>query len=289
MGSTFAYDPNNHMHLYNFSEFIYKSTNFGSSWDSIGKPSFGGLIGEAAIAENNSKIIIVSRGRYIEKSIDGGVSFSSIKALHGTDTLPNYTITDIAFNPINDNIIVVTYNRYNNDGKKVFLTKDGGRSWRNITFNLGNMPINGAVIDHSGSSNIYVAAEIGVYVKSIFGSTWKLYNSGLPNSSIRELEIVKGSNTIKAAIWGRGLWEYTLKDRGNFPAIVYTRINDMPTDDLPKESIDQFVTSTISYKGKLTKVYVKWSINSLNFDSTISMSNTKDSTWILANHCQMQK
>ena len=275
-----VYDPNNHMHIYNFSEFIYKSENFGSTWDSIGKPTFGGLMGEAAIAENNSKIILVARGQYIEKSIDGGVSFSSIKALHGTDTLPNYTITDIAFNPRDDNTIVVTYNRYNNDGKKVFITTDGGKKWKNITYNLGNMPINGAVIDHSYSSFIYLAAEIGVYVKSLSGTTWTLYNTNLPNSSIRELEVVKGSNTIKAVTWGRGLWEYTLKDRGNYPAIVSTRINNMPTDDLPKEGVDQFVTSKVSYAGTLSRVYVKWSINNLNFDSTIQMTNSKDSTWV---------
>jgi hypothetical protein len=142
------------------------------------------------------------------------------------------------------------------------------------------MPINGAVIDHSYSSYIYLAAEIGVYVKSLSGTSWTLYNTNLPNSSIRELEIVKGSNTIKAVTWGRGLWEYTLKDRGNYPAIVTTRINNMPTDDLPKEGVDQFVTSKVSYVGKLSRVYVKWSINTLNFDSTIQMKNTKDSTWV---------
>lgn len=274
-----VYDPNNHMHIYNFSEFVYKSKNFGTSWDSIGKPTFGGLIGEAAIAEINSNIIIASRGSAMEKSIDGGVSFSSIKALHATDTLPDYTITDIAFNPRDDNTIVVTYDRYNNDGKKIFLTTDGGKRWLNITYNLGNMPLHGAVIDHSYFSYIYVAAEIGVYVKSMTDTTWALYNKNLPNSSIRELEIVNGSNTIKAAIWGRGVWEYTLKDRVNYPAIVSTRINNMPADDLPKEGVDQFVTSKISYAGKLSKVYVKWSINSLKFDSTILMTNSKDSTW----------
>ena len=132
---------------------------------------------------------------------------------------------------------MVTYNRYNNDGKKVFLTTDGGNKWTNITYNLGNMPINGAVIDHSSSRNIYVAAEIGVYVKAFFGTTWTLYSTGLPNSSINELEVVNGSNTLKAAVWGRGLWEYTLKDRGSYPSIISTKINDMPTDDLPKKTV----------------------------------------------------
>ncbi|MDB4347252.1 GEVED domain-containing protein, partial [Bacteroidia bacterium] len=275
-----AYDPNNHMHIYNFSASVFKSTNFGSSWDSIGKPSFGGLITEAAIAENNSKIIIVSRGGFIEKSTDGGVTFSSIKAKHATDTLPSYTIKDIAFDPQNDKNIVVTYNRYNNDGKKVFLTTDGGNKWTNITYNLGNMPINGAVIDHSSSRNIYVAAEIGVYVKAFFGTTWTLYSTGLPNSSINELEVVNGSNTLKAAVWGRGLWEYTLKDRGSYPSIISTKINDMPTDDLPKKTVTQFVTSVVSYLGKLSSASVKWSINSLKFDSIITMTNISDSTWV---------
>ena len=49
--------------------------------------------------------------------------------------------------------------------------------------------------------------------------TWELYSQGLPNMSILELDIVYGSNTLRAATWGRGLWEYSLDGRLDYPSI----------------------------------------------------------------------
>ena len=271
-----AYDPNNQMTVYNFSKYIFKSIDFGTSWDSIGAPStFTSTISNAAIAENNSNIIVISNGNKIEKSINGGATFTSIK-----NNYPDHSIQDIAFDPNDDEVIIIVNARYENNGEKVFITTNGGTSWNNITNNLGDMPIHSVVIDHTDSSRIYLGAEIGVYTKLMSENVWSLYNPNLPNTTIEELEIVNGSNTIKAATWGRGLWEYSLVGRNNFPSILITKITDQPTDVLPLENIDQYVTSLISYDDILTSVFVKWSVNSLAFDNQIDMTNTVDSIWV---------
>lgn len=270
-----AYDPNHQMSLYNFSDSIYVSEDFGDNWTYRGVPNgFTGSINQAAIAENNSTIIAISKGSNIEKSIDGGQTFTSIKA-----NLPNYFIEDIAFHPKNDEIIIVCYARYQDDNKKVYITYDGGSNWNNITYNLGSMPTHTVVIDHSDSSYIYLGAEIGVYVKSLNGTNWELYNPALPNTTIEELEIVYGSNTLKAATWGRGLWEYCLKNRCDYPAITLTTITDLPTLNSPKFGINQYVSSQISYDGVLSQAYVLWSVDTPIFDQVIPMSNIQDSTW----------
>ena len=271
-----TYDPNEHMRLYNFSDSVYVSEDFGSNWTYRGIPnSFSGTIGQSAIAENNSDIIIISRGDDIEKSIDAGATFSSIKG-----NLPNYTIEDIAFHPKNDDIIFVVYARYLNDNSKVFMTTNGGGSWTNITNNLGDMPIHSVVVDHTPAANIYLGAEIGVYTMPINGTTWSLYNPNLPNCTVEELEIVYGSNTLKAATWGRGMWEYSLVGRNDFPAILTIKITDNPSQTDPKLNVDQFVTSTISYENTISNVYVEWSIDTPSFGNVITMSNTQDSTWV---------
>jgi len=274
-----TYDPNNQMTVYNFSKYVYKSENFGTSWDSIGAPlTITGTIGQSAIAENNSDIIIISEGSSIEKSIDGGSTFVSIK-----NNLPNYGIQDIAFDPNDDDVIIVVYARYNNDGQKVFKTINGGISWVNITNNIGDMPIHSVVIDHTDTSNIYLGAEIGVYTMPMNSVNWVLYSPNLPNTTIEELEIVNGSNTLKAATWGRGMWEYSLVGRNEYPSILKTNITDQPTDELPLENVDQFVTSIVSLENVPTSMYVKWSANALTFLNTIQMTNTTDSTWITNN------
>ena len=270
-----AYNPNDQMQVFNFAKDIYVSDQFGGNWQYRGDP-FNNTISEAAIAENNSDIIVVARGSAIRKSIDGGATFSNIYRT----PLPTYTITDIAFNPRDDDNIFVTYNRYQNDGKKIFMTTDGGATWINITYNLGNMPLRNVVVDHTNESNIYVGAEIGVYTKPLNGTTWVLHNSGLPNSTIKELEVVNGSNTLRAAIWGRGLWEYHLVNRENYPTILKTWINDMPTYFLPKEDIHQHVNSIITSDIGVKSAFVKWSINNPTFGNSIPMANTIDSTYV---------
>jgi len=271
-----AYDPNEHMRLYNFSDSIYVSDDFADNWTYRGLPgSFTGTISQAAIAENNSDIIVISRGSAIDKSIDAGATFSSIK-----NVLPSTTIEDIAFDPIDDEVILVCYANYNNDNAKIFMTTNGGTTWNNISYNLGSMPIHTIVVDHSPERNIYVGAEIGVYTKPMNGTTWILYNQLLPNTTIEELEVVYGSNTLKAATWGRGLWEYSLVDRLDYPAIVRTSINNMPDFSNPKIGLDQYVTSLISYDDVLSNVYVEWSANAPTFGNVISMTNTQDSTWV---------
>ena len=270
------YDPNNHMRIFNFSDSVHVSEDFAVSWNYVGKPvSFNGTISEAAIAQNNSDIIVVSNGSQIDKSIDGGLTFTSIK-----NNLPDYSITDIAFAPNNDDIIVVTYARYQDDNSKVFVTSNGGQSWLNITYNLSDMPILSVVIDHTDDANIYLGAEIGIYTKPMYSGPWTLYNPNLPNTSLKDLEIVNGSNTIKTATWGRGVWEYSIVGRNDYPSILLTDITNPPTQSSPKENMDQYVTSVISYDNNLSTVYVEWSENAPVFGNVIAMINTQDSTWV---------
>ena len=270
-----AYDPLNQMRIYDFRDSIYKSEDFGDTWTSVGKPvSFAGTIKQAAIAENNSDIIVIASYQNINKSVDGGKTFSNIK-----NTLPNSSIEDIAFDPNNDNVIIVVYASYQADNKKVYITQDGGQSWTNITYNLGNMPIRSVVIDNTPAANIYLGAEIGVYTKPMNGNNWTLYNPGLPNVTVEEMEINYGSNTIKAATWGRGVWEYSVIGRNSYPKILTTEITDAPTSNKPIEGMLQSVTSMISYNGSLSSVFVKWGNDTLLLSNTIAMTNTIDSTW----------
>ena len=280
--SPLAFDPNDQLKIYDFSNGVYVSNDFGLNYNLVGSPNFlksnpdaySAQIRNAEIAQNNSNIIIVSRISEIEKSTNGGASFTSIK-----NNLPNSAIEDIAINPNNDNDIIVVYGTFRNDNKKIYRSNNGGQSWTNITFNLGNIPIHSVVIDHTENPYIYVGTEIGVYYKRLNGTSWTLYNNGLPNVSIEELEINYGANTIKAATWGRGLWEYDLLDRSNFPTIKNTIISTPTTLYTPREGNNQIVTSVIDYKDKLTNVELRYSVNNLLFDNVISMRNTSGNEW----------
>jgi len=154
-------DPNNQMNVYHFSDSVFLAEEFGETWKYLGSPYIG-KIKVAAIAENNSELLIVSRNAKIYLSQDGGYTFDSIN--YG---LPGHSIKDVAFDPNNDSTIVVVHNRYQNDNQKVYISHDLGSTWNNITYNLGDMPLRTVVIDHSSESNIYLGAEIGVFYKAI--------------------------------------------------------------------------------------------------------------------------
>ena len=158
------------------------------------------------------------------------------------------------------------------------MSNNQGDTWQNITHNLGNMPIRTVVIDHTEDSTIYLGAEIGVYKKTMSEDSWELYNENLPNTTVMELEVVYGSNTLRGTTWGRGVWEYSLAGRENYPSIRTTSISNQPTDTQPKEGIDQFVSSTIDYDGNLNSVYVEWVTQSGS--EIIQMSNSSDNIWV---------
>jgi photosystem II stability/assembly factor-like uncharacterized protein len=267
-------DPNDHFTLYHFGLRTYKSTDFGNTWTVLGAPStFSGKIMKAAIAENNSQLIVIARLDFIELSTDGGITYSTIK-----NNLPNNWITDIAFDPNNDSTIIITYD-WSTTGRWIMMTNDLGQTWTNITYNLDGLPIQTVAIDHTDNATIYLGGRIGFYKKTMNATNWELYDENLPNCMVRDLEINYGSNTLKAATYGRGLWEYTLAGRANYPAILTTEINNDVSWTSPKETIEQFVTSTISYESTITSAFVKWSLNNNTLNNNILMTNISDSTW----------
>lgn len=269
------FDPCDQMSVYAFTDTLYKSTDWGSNWTNMGLVGPSGNIQHAAIAENNSDILLASRTNSLWLSIDGGVSFSNIS----TNLPSTSSIADINFDPNDDSTVVIIYSSHVDNNNRVYISTDLGGSWTNISYNLSIMPARSVVIDHSSSSNIYVGCEIGVYYKSDVDTTWTLYNTDLPNVAVRELEIQWGSNTLRAATWGRGLYEGPLANRSTYPSINTVDFSEIPSDEAPVEGVTMDVNAEITYSGTLSSVYVGWSKDSASLDSIITMTNTSGDTW----------
>ncbi|PCJ64149.1 MAG: hypothetical protein COA58_14285 [Bacteroidetes bacterium] len=269
----FLQNPMDQMQVYHFSDSIFSGDRFGRDWSFKSSPEIG-VLNNAAIAETDSNVIVVSRNNLIRLTTDGGANWTNIHS-----NLPTYNFTDLAIDPRNKNTILATYNRYQKDDRKVFISYDQGGTWENITYNLGEMPLRTVVMDHSDSSYIYVGGEIGIYYKSKNATSWTLYNTNLPNVTVKDLEIHYGSNRLRAATWGRGLWENTLIGRNDFPSITHTSISSTPDDNTPKEGVDQYVSATIVFDGTLTSVKTIWSEGNNSLNNEISMSNMGGNIW----------
>lgn len=92
-----------------------------------------------------------------------------------------YTITDIAVDPNNNNHIVVTVGGYNNSNHVFKSTNamSANPTFTSIQGDLPKMPVYSAVIDVHNPSNIIIGTEFGVW-STTNGSNWILEDDGLP-------------------------------------------------------------------------------------------------------------
>jgi photosystem II stability/assembly factor-like uncharacterized protein len=95
------------------------------------------------------------------------------------------------------------------EGKKVYESTDGGKTWQNISYNLPNIPANCIAYDDE-TGNLYVGMDLGIYMLEKNSKTWQSFSQNFPNVIVSELEINAKAKKIYAATFGRGLWESDL-------------------------------------------------------------------------------
>lgn len=96
------------------------------------------------------------------------------------------------------------------DGEKVYASTDFGETWKNISYDLPNVPVNSVAYQNDKSRNVYVATDLGVFYLDAAKETWAPYSEGLPNVIVTELEASPEDGMLKASTFGRGLWEVKL-------------------------------------------------------------------------------
>lgn len=264
-----AYDPLDAGTIYSLGNKLVRSDDWGDNWTTL--HDFGVTCNRLAIAENDNQLMIATDREDIYKSMDGGSSFTQI----GT-SLPNFFIADIAFDPQDDQTFVVLYDQWQDNNQRVFITHDAGSTFQNISHNLSPLPGRSVVIDHSASHNIYVGTEAGVYVMPMGGTTYAALYDNLPPVGVRELEIHYGSNTLRAATWGRGLWQAPLLGRKGYPQIV-----SVDSDNNLAEPVNQGprITATVDNGDAIESLLIEYSTNSLSLDQEVDLIRVAENTY----------
>jgi len=196
-------NPSNSSVIYGGYSDVYKSTNGGSSWTNLGVDGRGAM----AMGTSNTNRIYASYEDNIWMSSNAGDSWTNISS-----GLPYINITYIAVNPDNSNDVFVTIAGYTS-GEKVYRSTNAGTSWTNISGSLPNVPtLCIAYQDCNGSPDdaLYVGTDIGVFYRNNTMTDWIPYRNGLPTVPVRDLEINYTSGYIRAATYGRGIWESQL-------------------------------------------------------------------------------
>lgn len=208
----FIIHPSNPQILFAGYSEVYKSTDGGLNWNTISSGQFGDDLTAMAIVPANPDVLYVSNLGKIFKTTDGGLNWTNI-----TSNLPvsSSGITYIAVSAMDPNRVWISLTGYA-AGNKVFTTANGGTTWTNISGSLPNVPVNCIVHEHFSDGALYVGTDFGVYYRDNLLSDWQAYNAALPHVIVNEMEIHYGSGKLRAATYGRGIWEVDLLSRQNF-------------------------------------------------------------------------
>ncbi|OFY68043.1 MAG: hypothetical protein A2265_06785, partial [Bacteroidetes bacterium RIFOXYA12_FULL_33_9] len=116
-------------------------------------------------------------------------------------------LTGLVVHPSNPNKIWVTY-ASDDTQYRIWVTSDGGVTWSNEDPNgsLVNLPVNGIVYQKNSNDLLYVATDAGVFYKDAAMIEWVKYGD-FPNVRVMELKINYCSGKLRAATFGRGIWE----------------------------------------------------------------------------------
>jgi xyloglucan-specific exo-beta-1,4-glucanase len=178
---------------------IYKSTDRGDNWTNLG--SGAGTIEFISISPSDAEVIYVSgENQTVKVTTNGGGSWTTI-------TLPQTgSVKSIEVHPTVPAEVYIAYSGYVTG--KVYKSTDSGVNWTNITGSLPNIPTHKIIYNTSTTDGeLFLATDLGVYYRTNTMGDWTLLGTGLPNTVVMDIEIHYGAEKLKAATFGRGVWE----------------------------------------------------------------------------------
>jgi photosystem II stability/assembly factor-like uncharacterized protein len=168
----FAISPHDHNKIFTGSQYVHQSTDGGQSWQEI-----------------SPDLTLNDKSR---QQSSGGLTPDNIGVEYGD------VVYAIAESPKQAGLIWAG----TNDGL-VQVTRDGGKSWTNVTKNIPNLPPWGTVSNVEPSrydaGTAYITVDFHqvdnrdpfVYKTTDFGGTWKLITNGIPHSMLSYAHCVR--------------------------------------------------------------------------------------------------
>ncbi|MCX6319858.1 MAG: hypothetical protein NTW29_21445 [Bacteroidetes bacterium] len=239
--------PANDNHIYlGFVNIDYNTTSGAGAWSTI-TTGFASAIESLEFAPTNSTILYATDGATVKRfNLSAGV-WSVGVTINGS--LPALSgITELAVDPTDANHILISIGGYTATQKvyETFNANLASPTWNPIVRNLPNVPVNCIVMDNDAANTIYIGTDIGVFVTNDNRVNWLMYNNGLPQTRIYDLEInyALATNRIFAGTFGRGV----------FYAEVYTGCTSTTTlvgavTGLEYSEVSLSITSTQTISG----------------------------------------
>jgi len=211
--SPVLFNPNNYDTIYFGFQDVFASYDGGSTLVNLTTtaPFNSSLVGSngcvsLAICYSNTQVLYAANYTSILRTTDGGSTWTDV-----TGTLPvsSVGITHIAIDYNNPMLVYVSTSGYL-AGNKVFKSTTGGTTWTNISGTLPNIPANCIATDRSTTGALFLGTDVGMYYTDASLSSWIPYGTGLPNVIVDDIDINYTNSKVRAATYGRGIWECDL-------------------------------------------------------------------------------
>jgi hypothetical protein len=201
---------------------VYRTANSGGTW-SPSSPALGGTPNAIAIAPASSAVIYAgSDSGQLWRSSDNGstqANWANIAVgLAGSITLPGRAVTDVIVHPGDANTVFVAFGGFASVTPATpahvarGVSTDGGTTWTwiDLTANLPDIPVNALAVRPGSPVTLFAGTDVGVFTSADGGLSWTPFGAGLPNVVISDLDLSPARDVLRAATYGRGMWQIHL-------------------------------------------------------------------------------
>ncbi len=217
-------DKSNPNRLYYGTNRVYRSNSSAESWTPISPPLSTKTTAEKVVYGTTTVISIAPNACNIlyVGTDDGNVWRANVDNKEWVDVskgLPKQWVTGIAVHPQNEQMAYVTFSGYRTAQytPHVFKTIDGGQTWKDVSSNLPEAPINDVLIDAQNPKHLFLGTDLGVFVSYNEGLSWQMLGHDLPNVPVIDMDIHAEEGILLAATYGRSLYTFDLNQLKETP------------------------------------------------------------------------
>lgn len=221
--SPIEFDPGNPDAVYTASEIVHRSADKGETWTPISpdlsngpgretNPLFRNYGTVTTLAVADGTLYAGTDDGNVQYTHDGGVTWTKAKGL------PADWVTSVAVDRRDPaKVAYASFSGFRSGNQKslVFRTADGGATWKDISGNLPQAPVNDVL---PIGDDVVVASDVGVFVTRAvgkgMGKSWLKVGTGLPNAPLTSLDWQAATRTLHASNFGRGAYSVSLPDLG---------------------------------------------------------------------------
>ena len=221
------FSPVDHKTLFFAGNIIFKTTNGGSSWETISPdltretwdiPASVGIYNTEEVKKMRQRGVVYSLApSYQDLNVlwagtdDGLIHITKDGGKHWKNITPasitswsKISMIDASRFDVNTAYVAVNRIRVDDMTPHIYKTTDGGATWKKIINGLPNEPINSVREDAVRKGLLFAGSENAVYFSLDAGENWQSLKLNMPATSIRDL-VIKDDDIV-IGTHGRSFW-----------------------------------------------------------------------------------